>query len=197
MFSKFKKLLNIIQGNLFQGCFIIFVGILFKLTIFLPCLVYGYPLLGGQVIPEDIKSFQVAEKIPRPHELLKTGIGSFTFGKKGIMFQVNEFAAEGVSEGSGGFIKFGNVVNAESVFVSDPPSNECTNNSKATGNDYKFVGTKIHFWLSLLFGGFLGLVIGATILHFIFYLITQQLIYLVGIFSIFHYLYTLFKKNRK
>ena len=174
MFSKFKNCLYSLQGNLFQGCFIVFVGILLKITVFLPCLVYGNPLFGGQVIPEDIKHFQLAEDVSGPQKLLEGGISSFTFGKNGVMFQKSDFTEKGVSEGSGGFIKFGNVVNAESVFVSDPPSNQCANNSKTTGNEYKFVGTKIQFWLALLFGGLLGLIIGAGILHFIFYLITQR-----------------------
>ena len=90
-------------------------------------------------------------------------------GSTDSKFKEKRYTNKSGAEGGGGFVKLGNGMESEGVSISDPPSNECSNNSKATGNEYKFIGTKIQFWLALLLGGSLGLIIGAAILKFIFY----------------------------
>jgi len=98
-----------------------------------------------------------------------TEVGSISSAGINIGFQNIKLNNEGISKFISGFIKLGNTVNTESVFISDPAADKCTNNSKSTGNEYKFIGTKIQFWLSLLMGGIGGLIIGGSILHLVFY----------------------------
>ena len=78
MFAKFKDFLNSLKSKLLQFLALGFslrrlVGILCKswfiwmvivTTILLPCLINASLLFGGQVVSEDLKSFQVAVDIP-------------------------------------------------------------------------------------------------------------------------------------
>lgn len=143
-----------LKGKFFHLRFIIFIGILCKITIFLPCLAYGYFFFGDQIISENLKGNQMIADIMGVQIL--TNIGSIPAASVDVGFQLVELINKSDSKFGSGFIKFGDIVNTESVFISDPPSNECANNGKATSNEYKFVGTKIQFWLCLLIGGFLG-----------------------------------------
>ncbi len=101
-------------------------------------------------------------------------IRSITTAGVDVGFQNIKLNDEGISECIGGFIKCGDGVNAESVFISDPPSNKCANDSKPASNNCYFVGTKVQFWLSLLVGGFIGLIIGCSILYLVFYFLAQR-----------------------
>jgi hypothetical protein len=53
MFSKFKNILKIFK------CEVFIVGILIEITIFNPCLVYGFPLFDGQIVSENLKGNQM------------------------------------------------------------------------------------------------------------------------------------------
>lgn len=168
MFSKFKNILKIFKGKLSRFLLIVFIGILFEIAIFLPCPVYGNPFFVGQGIFESSKGGQMCSGMVGSQ--IFTDIGSVTSTGVDVGFQNIELDDEGASEFIGGFIKCGDGVNTDGVFISDPPSNKCTNNGKTTSNECYFVGSRLQFWGALLSGGFLGLVIAALVLQGIFYL---------------------------
>ena len=171
MFSKLKNILKMFKGKFSHYLLIVFIGILFKIAIFFPCPVYGNHLFVGQGIFESSKSVQMRSDIVRIQ--IPADIRSITTSRIDVGFQNIKLNDEGISELARGFIKFGDGVNTEGVFIPDPPSNECANNSKATSNDYKFIGTKVQFWSYLLMGGIIGLIIACSILRLVFYFLTQ------------------------
>jgi hypothetical protein len=166
MFSKFKNFFKAFEGKFFHLLFIIFIGILCKITIFLPCLVYDYPLIGGQVVFEDLKGTQMIADIVGSQIL--TNIGSIPTASIDVGFQKVALMGKGISERCGGFIKLNDVMKFEGIFVPNPSAKECTNYRKTASNNCYFVGTKVQFWTALFLGGLFGLVIATAILQFIF-----------------------------
>jgi hypothetical protein len=138
-------------------------------TILLPCLINASLLFGGQVASEDLKSFQVAVDIPMEKKFTEVA-GTTSLGDFSIMSQEDEFWIKGISECSGGFVEFRDVVKIKGISISDPSAKESTNDSKAARNDCYFIGSRLKFWAALLLGGFVGMVIAMLILQSIFYL---------------------------
>jgi hypothetical protein len=183
MFSKFKNFLNSLKRKSFQVRFTSscvtgrFAGILLKVNSFwvigvtailLPSLVYICPVFSGQVVSEDLKSFQVAEDVSSLQKLIKSSVASFTVRDTSVVLQENKFREKGVSEICGCFVEFNDIVKFEGISVSNPRTKEHANDSETASNECYFVGTKIQFWLAILLGGLFGAIIGTIIVQFIF-----------------------------
>lgn len=187
MLCKLQYFFNPTQGKFLQFYFIIFIGILVKIAVFSPCLVYGKPLVGWQVTPEVIECFQVAENISGPQEFIEGSIGSFTFGETSVVFQVNDLAEKGVLEFRGGLIKLLPLHEVNSILVGNfcgfgggtPTNNtsyqnaaQCTNNTYQCSNDclvHKNSGDD--GWdiiIAQIIGSVIGLILGSLILIFYF-----------------------------
>lgn len=132
MFSNFNNCLYSLKDNLFQVCFAFlcavdkFIRILFKVknfgiigvaAVLLPCLVYICPLFGGQVVSEDLKSFQMAVDIPGQQKLVQI-VGTCAAGDFSVVLQENEFREEGIPEFCGGFVELLSSQKIGGVFVS-------------------------------------------------------------------------------
>ena len=109
MFSKFKNILKIFKRKFSYCLLIIFIGILVKITIFTPCLVYGFPLFSGQIVSENLKGNQMRFNIVGLQ--IFPNIGSVTTAGVDAVFQKVKLNDKSVSKFVSGFVKFGNVVN--------------------------------------------------------------------------------------
>lgn len=107
-------------------------------------------------------------------------VGDFNFfprfseslGKRFNVFSEMEyFVYESGTESGGCFVEFRNTVDLECIPITNPRTEERTNNSKTTSNKCYFVGTEVQFWLALLCGGLGGAIISIILLKGIFYFI--------------------------
>jgi len=163
MFSKFKNFLYSLKGKLFKLRFISFVGILCKITVFIPFLFYSHPLFGSQIGFESLKGFQVSMEVSKPQKLSKV-IGTSTSVDSGIMFQKNEFRVEGISELCSSFIKFlplnefdGVLVGFSDKMLREPISKPNTKkNSENSGNSSKH--NIVHCLIGYLLGSILAII---------------------------------------
>lgn len=186
MFSKFKNIFYLAKSKFFHGCCAIlrvgFGGILFKVKCFLvvgvvaillPCFIYAMPLFWGEIIPESFEGFQVAVDVTMEKEFTEV-TGTTSPHYFGVASQIDEFGIKGISERAGGLVELADFVNVKSIPISNPTADECTNNGKATSNEYQFVGTKVQFWFSLFLGGLIGAIISYVLLKLIFRFVTQR-----------------------
>lgn len=171
--SEFKNLLYSFKGNLFHVFFIILFkvksfGIVGMVAILLPFFINIYPLFGGQVISENLKSFQVAMDIPVEQNFTKA-VGTPNISGVSIVFQENDFREKGGPKKSSGFIELNDTVKFEGVSIPNPSTKEYANDCKTTRNECYFVGTKVQFWTALVLGGVAGAIIGMAIVGAFFY----------------------------
>jgi len=110
MFSKFKNILKIFKGKFSGFLLIIFIGILFKITIFSPCLVYGFNFCGGEITFKDLKSLQVRTNIVRPQIL--SDVGRVARTGVDVVFQKVELMNKGMLKFGSCFIEILSPVSA-------------------------------------------------------------------------------------
>lgn len=110
--GEFKNFLYSFKGN--------FARILIKtksllvvciIAIFLPCLVETSFLFGGEIVPEDLKSFQMTMEVS-VRQLLTDITGSATARYVGVVPQEDDFREKGIAEGCGCFAEFISLISA-------------------------------------------------------------------------------------
>lgn len=146
-----------------------------KLNYFFVCLV-----LIIIIIPHSVDAFPLfaTQKEPVFH---KSGFGICERNIKSIGLGFNKISSfynagvvnKGNTKLTGKFSKFLTFHQPSREIISNVSSEDCANNAKSTGNEYEFVGTKLQFWLYLLFGGFSGILIGCIIVFLFFYYTTM------------------------
>ncbi len=157
MFSKFKNLLKVFKRKIF------IVGILCEITIFLPYLVYGNPLFGGQIVSENLKGAQMIADIVGLQIL--PNIGSVPAASVDTEFQKVELIDKGISKFGSGFVEVLPVDKAGRKIIANTSSEDGSNDAKSASDKRQFIGSKIHFWLIVLSGGFIGVIIGGIIVY--------------------------------
>ena len=131
MFSELNNCFNSFKGNLFQACLVIsyfvgrFIRILFKVknfgiigavAVLSPCFVNICPIFGGQMVSENLKSFQVAMNVSEPQKFTKV-VTTSEVPDVSIVFQKSDFGKKSISKISSGFIKLLPRQKISSVFV--------------------------------------------------------------------------------
>ena len=172
MFSKFKNVIKIFKCKFFHCLLIVFIGILVKITVFIPHTVHGNSLFGSQVVSENLKGTQVIADIVSSQIL--PDIGSISPAGVDVGFQNIELIGKSISKFGSGFIKVLSVDEAGRKIIADVSSKDGSNDAKTASDKRQFIGSKIHYWLIVLSGGFIGLIIGCSIV-ILFFIFTQRL----------------------
>jgi hypothetical protein len=150
---------------------IVFIGILVKITVFLPHTVHGNSLFGSQVVSENLKGTQVITDIMSSQIL--PNIGSISPTGVDVGFQNIELIGKSISKFGSGFIKVLSVYEPGRKIIASEATDKSANDCKTTTNQSYFVGSENQFILAAFVGGIIGLIIGIGILLLFFFIIQR------------------------
>lgn len=166
--------------------FVWVLGYAVWMTVFIPNVVYGYPICGGKIAFENLKGFQMTE-VASPQKLSQL-VGTIKATDISVMFQKGCFGEKSVAEKTGGMIELCDAVNLEGISVANPSAEECANDSKTASNNCYFVGTRLQFYLFAFVGGLIGLGVAYFILNITFWVLRRRyLLWLAQDIVIFSY----------
>ncbi|MBU1905104.1 MAG: hypothetical protein KJ573_16120, partial [Proteobacteria bacterium] len=113
---------------------------------------------------EDLKSLEMTVVVPK-RQALPNIFGGITASDIGVVLQENDFWDKGIAEIGSGFVEFLPVNKAGRKIIANKSSEDGSNNAKSASDKRQFIGSKIHFWLIVLSGGFIGIGIGLLIVY--------------------------------